>query len=78
MNLKSNPAQEKFPLWDYLTQRLFSSTKLILNPHKFWKRYKMQRLERCWSRDVVQELESCFQQDCNPQNDREFYTRSRQ
>ncbi|HEY9851618.1 MAG TPA: hypothetical protein V6D28_19260 [Leptolyngbyaceae cyanobacterium] len=44
----ANKHQIKFPIWQYLNQPLFSSTtKLVLNPSRFWFLYRVQLLERC-------------------------------
>lgn len=46
MAFQHNP--DKFPLWQYLNQPLFSSkTKAVLNPRRFWYIYKIELLERC-------------------------------
>ena len=50
MTPKQNP--NKFPLWQFLNQPLFSSTtKAVLNPRRFWYVYKIELLERCWDRE---------------------------
>ncbi|MBW4650114.1 MAG: hypothetical protein KME06_15710 [Kastovskya adunca ATA6-11-RM4] len=42
----------KFPLWQFLTQPVFdSTTKLILNPRRFWGRHNIRLLERCWAKE---------------------------
>ena len=42
----------KFPLWQYLTQPVFSAdTKLILNPQQFEVQHRVQLLERCWYKE---------------------------
>lgn len=61
----------QFPLWQFLTQPVFSSTTVMLNPFRFWKHYNIQWLERCWSYDPVQLLERCWTKDLefeNPSN----------
>lgn len=50
--LMSSFKHRQFPLWHYLNQPIFSPTvKLILNPVRFGKVYRIQYLERCWYRD---------------------------
>lgn len=56
------------PLWQYLTQPIFSSKPVLLNPFQFWKRYNLQRLEHCWSYDPIQLLESCWLQELKREN----------
>lgn len=56
------------PLWQYLTQHLFSSKPIILNPFQFWKRYNLQRLEYCWSYDPIQLLENCWLKELKREN----------
>lgn len=50
-------------LWLFLTQPVFSSTKVILNPISFWNYCNSQHLERCWNCDLVQFLERCWMKD---------------
>jgi hypothetical protein len=59
-------ANPSFPLWHFLTQPVFSSTKVILNPFRFWNHYNIQRLERCWDYEFVQLLECCWTKDLEP------------
>lgn len=43
----------KFPLWQFLQQRVFSSeTKLILNPCQFEYLYRIELLERCFAQEA--------------------------
>lgn len=49
-----------FPLWQFLTQLVFSSTKIILNPFQFRHHYHIQHLEQCWDCDPAQLLERCW------------------
>jgi hypothetical protein len=42
----------RFPLWQYLNQPVFSSTyKIILNPNRFWRFHQIRHLERCWIKE---------------------------
>jgi hypothetical protein len=50
-------------LWQFLTQPVFCSTKVILNPIWFWNHYNIQFLERCWNHDLAQRLECCWVKD---------------
>ena len=52
-----------FPLWQFLTQPIFSATKVILNPFQFQYHHNIQCLERCWDYDPVQLLERCWATD---------------
>lgn len=55
----------QFPLWPYLSQPIGDpSFKLILNPWKFWRNYKTQKLEQCWQKNYIEFLESCWQKEC--------------
>lgn len=49
-----------FPLWQYLTQPVSVSTRVILNPLQFQHHYHIQLLERCWKCDPIQLLERCW------------------
>jgi hypothetical protein len=60
MSTNHHPVHIPFPLWPYLTQPLFSSTQVILNPFQFQYYYHSQLLERCWICDSVQLLERCW------------------
>lgn len=59
--------EARFPLWPFLTQPVFSS-KLILNPFKFWQHYNIQLLEQCWKHDPIQLLERCWQKEPKSNN----------
>jgi len=49
-----------FPLWQYLTQLVSVSTRMLLNPVQFQHHYHVQLLERCWKHDPIQLLERCW------------------
>lgn len=49
-----------YPLWEFLTQPIFSPKKVIWNPLRFWGQYNVQRLEQSWKYDPVQLLERCW------------------
>jgi hypothetical protein len=49
-----------FPLWQYLTQPISSSARVILNPLQFQYHYHVQLLEHCWECDSIQLLERCW------------------
>ncbi|HIK14540.1 MAG TPA: hypothetical protein IGS53_04505 [Leptolyngbyaceae cyanobacterium M33_DOE_097] len=41
----------QFPVWLYLNQPLFQPhSNTILNPRRFWYRYRVSLLERCLSK----------------------------
>ncbi|MDG2990249.1 hypothetical protein L3556_04765 [Candidatus Synechococcus calcipolaris G9] len=42
----------KFPLWQYLTQRLLEPG-FALNPQRFWRLYRNAYLERCWQQEYT-------------------------
>ncbi|WP_460201994.1 hypothetical protein [Scytonema sp. NUACC21] len=42
----------KFPLWQYLNQPLMDpKVKLVLNPRRFARHYRVELLERCWYKE---------------------------
>jgi hypothetical protein len=57
------PSHRSSLLWQFLTQPLFSSKKVIFNPIQFWYHYRVQYLENCWKQDYVQLLERCWERD---------------
>jgi hypothetical protein len=62
------PVNLSFPLWQFLTQPISSSTKVILNPFQFQHHYYIQHLEHCWDYDPVQLLERCWATDMEPES----------
>lgn len=65
----------KFPLWQYLTQPLFSPEFKSLNPLRFWKLHNLDQLEQAWGRSAMPQslpeenllefLENCWGQRCS-------------
>ncbi len=56
-----------FPVKQYF-QQLFASdcyVKLI-NPLRFWRRYRINHLEACWSINQVEYLETLYQLEYSP------------
>ena len=51
-----------FPINQYL-QQLFAPNLYVkfINPFNFWRRYRIDHLEKCWAIDMVQYLERCRQ-----------------
>lgn len=60
MPIKLHSVRVSFPLWEFLTQPLFTPTKVFFNPFQFQHHYHVQLLERCWECDSVQLLERCW------------------
>jgi hypothetical protein len=70
MDTEHDQIKLKFPLWEYLTQPVFSSEFKSLNPFRFWQLHNKEQLETCWQKitaaepqwidDPVQFLEDCF------------------
>lgn len=59
---------DSFPLWQFLTQPISRSTRIIFNPFRFWNYYNLQRLESCWRCDPVQLLERCWAKEMELEN----------
>ncbi|HEY9664305.1 MAG TPA: hypothetical protein V6C65_38160 [Allocoleopsis sp.] len=74
MNRDPDTIRLKFPLWQYLTQPLFSPSFKSLNPLRFQKLYYREYLEAAWARSMVTEadeiltslefLEDCLARSC--------------
>ena len=70
MDTERNRPNSRFPLWEYLTQPVFSPKFKSLNPFRFWQIHNVEQLEICWQQsqaaepqwidDPVQFLEVCF------------------
>ncbi len=57
------PVHISFPIWPFLSQPLFTSTEVILNPFLFQHHYRIQLLERCWNYELIHLLERCWVKD---------------
>lgn len=50
MRAEPDAVKLKFPLWQYLTQPVFSPDFKSLNPVRFWRLHNRERLEKAWNR----------------------------
>ncbi len=58
--MSSQNSRIKFPLWQYLSQPVFSSTtQLVLNPRHFGYLYRVEVLERCWAKEYNSQGRRC-------------------
>ncbi|GJD19314.1 hypothetical protein RIVM261_042700 [Rivularia sp. IAM M-261] len=48
-----------FPVWQYLNQPLYHPDTVI-NPFKYWQKYRLYLLEYCWNIESIQLLEKCW------------------
>ena len=68
MQFSQHSANFSFLLWKFLTQPISKSTRVILNPLRFWNRYSVQYLEDCWNYDPAQLLERCWEKELKLEN----------
>lgn len=57
----------KFPIQKYFNQIFSNSAYVtIINPFKFWRRYRIEHLESCYQYNLVRFLECCRRKECQP------------
>ena len=54
-----------FP-WGLYFQQLFAADTYVrfINPFNFWRRYRIEHLEKCSGLDLIEHLERCYQKKC--------------
>lgn len=57
----------KFPVGKYFRQIFSNSAYVtIINPFKFWRKYRVERLESCYEYSLTLLLERCQKKECLP------------
>lgn len=57
----------KFPIQKHFNQIFSNSAYVtIINPFKFWRRYRDEHLESCYEYNLVRFLERCQKKECQP------------
>ena len=71
----------KFPIQKYF-QQIFSNSAYvtIINPFKFWRRYRIEHLESCYEYNLILFLDRCLRKERQPvkQNQENNSTSSRE